>query len=74
MRLLGVLLLGLAALTGCADDQDTAAEEQAEHWSHEDPDAWGGTCSSGTAQSPVDLTGATEEDLADIDFDYQPSP
>ncbi len=73
-----MLVLGLSALTACSGDAPEAAGEEViehpvEHWSHEDPDAWGETCTTGTEQSPVDLTGATSEDLADIDFDYQPS-
>lgn len=77
-RLLGVLLLCLSALTACGDDVPGAAGEEivehpVEHWSHDDPDAWGETCTTGTKQSPVDLTDASAEDLAEIEFDYQPS-
>jgi len=49
-------------------------EEGPEHWA-ELSDEWA-TCGSGTEQSPVDLTGAAEAsdaDLPDIVFDYQPS-
>lgn len=79
-RLLGVLLT-LGALSACGDDATKAADSEThaeaagdEHWSHDDPGAWGGTCATGREQSPVDLTGARGEDLADIEFDYGPSP
>lgn len=76
------MLLTLTALAACGEDPagptDPAPESHAEaagdeHWSHDDPAAWGGTCATGTEQSPVDLTGARGVDLADIEFDYAPS-
>ena len=77
-RLLGVLL-SLCVVASCAADADDETPEASEagqveeHWTHEDPEAWGGECATGDQQSPVDLTDAQPRDLADIEFDYQPS-
>jgi len=71
-----------------ADSAPPAAEppaiEPAEiHWSYQadtGPDFWGDldagfvTCSSGRAQSPIDLTGAEDTDLLDPEFHYEPVP
>lgn len=52
------------------------------HWSYEGeegPSSWGEldtayeACVNGTSQSPIDLTGAATEDLANITFHYQPT-
>ncbi len=52
------------------------------HWSYEGeegPAEWGEldtlyeTCANGTSQSPIDLTGATAQDLTNIAFYYQPT-
>jgi carbonic anhydrase len=52
------------------------------HWSYEGeegPSTWGeldtayAACVDGTSQSPIDLTGAAAEDLANIAFYYQPT-
>jgi carbonic anhydrase len=65
----------------------TAADEEHEepHFTYEGaegPEHWGelseewAACAEGLEQSPIDLTGAAEasdEDLPDIEFDYQPS-
>lgn len=69
-RLLGALVL-LGALAACGGD-DAEPEEHAEaaHWTYDDPDAWGEECATGDRQSPIDLVRGAEEDLADIDFDY----
>lgn len=78
-RLLGALLplLLVAACGTDADDEapeDTTEAGQVEaSWTHESPEEWGGECATGTRQSPVDLTDAQPEDLADIEFDYQPA-
>jgi len=40
-----------------------------EHWADLDPAA-NAACKTGTAQSPIDIKGATGEDLADIVFNY----
>ena len=78
-RLLGALV-PLLLVTACATDADDETPEAAteagqveEHWSHEHPEEWGEQCASGSRQSPIDLTDPEQQDLADIDFDYQPS-
>jgi carbonic anhydrase len=52
------------------------------HWAYEGehgPDHWGHmsgeykACSEGKTQSPIDLTGAASEELAEIKFDYKAS-
>jgi len=52
------------------------------HWGYEGehgPEHWGHmsgeykACSEGKTQSPIDLSGAVAEELADIQFDYKPS-
>lgn len=50
------------------------------HWTYEGPEGpehWGklskewASCNSGKGQSPIDITGASEEDLVDIAFNYK---
>ncbi len=64
------------------DATEAAVPEQVD-WSYEGeegPEHWGElseeftTCVDGSAQSPIDLAGATEEDIADIGFAYSESP
>jgi carbonic anhydrase len=55
-----------------------AASETGHHWSYngaEGPSHWGGTCSSGRAQSPIDIhaAAATAEKLPPLQIDYRPS-
>jgi len=68
--------LCLGSLVACTSDDTTAdpgEDRAAEHsWSYAEPAAWPSTCATGKQQSPVDLTGATGEDLADVTFDYVP--
>ena len=51
-------------------------EEAPPHWDYEDVEAWGelaedfAVCGEGMAQSPIDITGATELNLSDIAFNY----
>ncbi len=42
-----------------------------EYWSELDPSFT--TCGTGKSQSPIDLTGATAQDVTNIEFNYQPS-
>jgi carbonic anhydrase len=54
------------------------AVEGAAHWTYAEADRWGeldeqyAACGSGERQSPVDLTGATDEDLAEPVLAYEP--
>lgn len=51
---------------------------EAPHWTYDEAPEWGeldeqyAACGTGERQSPVDLAGATDEDLADPVLDYQP--
>lgn len=60
----------------------TAAPAASAHWTYEGeegPEHWGEisadyeACGAGQAQSPIDLAGFGEADLANITFNYQPS-
>jgi carbonic anhydrase len=65
-----------------ATEEAAEASEADEHpaWGYtaeDGPDRWGEdypTCGTGIEQSPIDLTGATEEDIADIAFAYGQTP
>lgn len=68
--------LGFGALSA------NASESAHPHWSYEGeggPAHWGHlshdyeACSKGQRQSPIDITGAADEDIADIEFSYKPS-
>lgn len=57
--------------------------EAAPHWEYEGelgPENWASisplyaACGDGKEQSPIDLAGAVQADLAPIEFDYSPSP
>lgn len=70
--------LGFGAFTTIASASETAHP----HWSYEGeggPQNWGhisedyAACSNGKHQSPIDIKGASDEDLADIEFNYKPS-
>lgn len=70
-------VLGLA-LAACG----APATEEHPHWSYEGeggPEHWGSleaeyeACATGLQQSPVDLSGEVLTDLANIEFNYQPS-
>jgi carbonic anhydrase/uncharacterized protein YfaP (DUF2135 family) len=60
---------------GHATDAHVAFEYEGEHG----PAHWGelspayATCGTGQSQSPINLTGATAQDLANIVFNYQPT-
>jgi carbonic anhydrase len=78
-RTISVAVVCALVLAGCAGgDTETTAPS----WNHNPadttlgPTAWGGIdasfeqCRGGESQSPVDLTGAAEADLPDLEFDY----
>src|SRR5439155_24833977 len=53
-----------------------ASAHTAHHWSYQGeggPSHWGEVCASGTSQSPIDIAGAQQQDLANIGFHYAPS-
>lgn len=73
----------LATLAACGDDEaatdTTAAPTTLPHWEYEGedgPEYWGNlapeyaACADGSAQTPIDVTGAVETDLTDPVFDY----
>lgn len=80
----GALILGLAACGGDSDS-DSASSSGGDtsttlpHWTYEGeegPEHWGelapeyATCADGSAQTPIDITGAVDADLADPEFSY----
>jgi len=78
--ILPVALLGAMALASVTTA--VGAAEHHTHWSysgHTGPEHWGdlaadfAVCKNGTSQSPIDIRGAKPEQLAPIDFRYQPS-
>lgn len=78
--LFGVLFAVAVSLT--AFGPAVASESSHPHWAYEGehgPAHWGDmskefeACSKGKNQSPVDIAGAEEADLKDIEFSYKPS-
>jgi carbonic anhydrase len=74
-----MLLLGAGKLGSAGAEEATPASSHTPHWTYEGeegPEHWGelsseyATCSGGTKQSPIDVTGTIEGDLANIAFDY----
>lgn len=81
-----ILPIVLVLLNACAPAQTPAPAPTAAatpvHWTYEGeegPAHWGelssnyAACSSGKKQSPVDLTGADQKDIANVVFHYNPS-
>ena len=67
-----LLILALIALPG-------AVSPETHHWAYagkEGPSHWGGICSKGKAQSPIDIStaAAKSEALPALAFDYRPGP
>ncbi|MCC6792198.1 MAG: carbonic anhydrase family protein [Thermomicrobiales bacterium] len=78
----GIALVAGAGLFNSvqADDHGTSEAEHHPHWSYEGetgPEHWSEldpknvSCSGGTQQSPIDVSGPIEGDLTNIEFDYQ---
>lgn len=74
-----MVLLGAGMVSSARADEATPEAGHLPHWTYEGeegPEHWGeldpayATCSGGTHQSPIDVTGATEADLTNIEFDY----
>jgi len=79
MKALSVLVLILMLSSACSPRQ---AETTPPHWTYEGeegPSHWGeldesyATCNTGKSQSPIDAVNASEQDLTNISFHYQPS-
>jgi carbonic anhydrase len=77
---IALVLVNGMMIFGIAKGQD--ATPAPAHWTYEGeegPEFWGeldanyATCSSGRAQSPIDIAGEQALDLQDIVFNYQPS-
>jgi carbonic anhydrase len=77
MKALSVLFIMLLLTSAC-----TTAETTPPHWTYEGeegPFHWGeldesyAVCGTGQSQSPIDVANASEQDLANISFHYQPS-
>ncbi|MEM7115472.1 MAG: carbonic anhydrase family protein [Chloroflexota bacterium] len=80
------IIFGLFSLLACGPAQNNEAasdvaqeEEGAIHWEYvgdNGPENWGALnnafslCGTGTEQSPIDISGATGTDLANLVFDY----
>jgi carbonic anhydrase len=83
MRLLALCAILCPLLVGCSgDSEDAAPPTEPPAWNHDPgdadlgPDAWGELdesfeqCSSGEAQSPVDIADTAIAALPDLEFDY----
>ena len=79
---LSFLVMTVLMLGACAPKIEEPHPVEAPHWTYEGeegPANWGeideafALCSSGTSQSPIDVSSPGEQDLANIAFHYQPS-
>lgn len=78
MIVLSLFVLGLGLV---ASAQEATHTDEPPHWDYTDPAGWGALgenaeyalCASGQAQSPIDISGAQELSLSDIEFNYAPS-
>lgn len=82
-----ILALATCVLSACASGRTATPTEAAHaaasvHWSYEgeaDPAHWGGlspdyaACAAGTSQSPIDIVNPTAQDVANLEFHYQPT-
>jgi carbonic anhydrase len=80
--LIAIALLATACSLGLREEVTVPAEHTDPHWSYEEesgPEHWGMLsesyilCSRGQEQSPIDITAAASQDLANIPFNYQSS-
>lgn len=76
---IAVVMMSALALPGAAQDND----DEHHDWTYDGedgPENWGSLspefvqCIDGTAQSPIDISDATELDLVEIAFDYDETP
>ena len=72
--------LGLGAYAGATAGENAGHGESKSHWTYEGesgPANWGelsadyATCSKGQSQSPIDISGAQDKDVADVAFSYE---
>ena len=79
MKALSVLFVMLILFCACVPQRTEPAPP---HWTYEGeegPSRWGeldpsyAACGTGKSQSPIDVANATEQDLLNISFHYQPS-
>jgi carbonic anhydrase len=78
---IGVLIIFSSMLGACSFQAEDSHPIAAAHWTYEGaegPEHWGdepsyATCSTGTSQSPIDISVPSEKDLKNISFHYQPS-
>lgn len=77
-----VVLFNTTLLVIVANGEDAAPTPTPAHWEYEGeegPEFWGkldpnyALCSTGRAQSPIDISGAETDDLTGITFNYNPS-
>jgi carbonic anhydrase len=80
--LIAVALVATACSLGISEEVAAPAEHADPHWSYEGesgPENWGALgekyilCSRGQAQSPIDITAATPQDVVNILFNYHAS-
>jgi carbonic anhydrase len=77
-----IVLMNIVLVLAVYAQDSTSTPPPAPHWTYEGaegPEFWGklapeyALCSSGRAQSPIDIKGAASINLNDIQFNYQPS-
>jgi len=76
------LSLGIGAAAGVTAGEKADHGHSKSHWTYEGesgPAHWGelsgdyATCSKGQSQSPIDISGAQDQDVADVEFSYEDS-
>ena len=79
MKALSIVCVILLLISACVPQQ---TEPIPPHWAYEGeegPSHWGeldsayAACGTGKSQSPIDAANASEQDLSNISFHYQPS-
>jgi carbonic anhydrase len=82
VHFISLFAIAVLALGACAPQAETPQMTEPPHWTYEGaegPEHWGeldeafALCGIGKSQSPIDVTNASVEDLANLSFHYQPS-